>query len=63
MRKAPGPDRMTAELLKYGGKTAWEMTVRLVSLIWRQQIVPKGLCKANIFMIPKDKTKNKDPTQ
>ena len=35
MRKAPGPDGMTAELLKYGGKVTWEMTVRLVQLVWK----------------------------
>ena len=39
-RKAPGPDRMTAELLKYGARTTWEMTVKLVTLIWKQQNVP-----------------------
>ena len=30
MRKAPGPDRLTAELLKYGTRTTWTMTVKLV---------------------------------
>jgi len=40
MRKAPGPDGMTAELLKHGGIAGLEMTVRLVQLIWEQQIVP-----------------------
>ena len=29
MRKAPGPDGMTAELLKHGGMVTLEMTVRL----------------------------------
>ena len=55
MKKAPGPDKMTAELLKYGGKVALEMTVNLVSLIWRKQEVFIGMCAANIFLIPKDK--------
>ena len=34
MRKAPGPDKMTAELLKYGGKVALAMTTKLTQLIW-----------------------------
>ena len=44
MRKAPGPDEMTAELLKYGGKVTWKMTCRLVQLIWKTQTVPRELC-------------------
>ena len=34
MRKAPGPDLLTAELLKYGGKVTLDMTVKLVTLMW-----------------------------
>ena len=63
MRKAPGPDGMTAELLKYGGNVTWEMTVRLVQLIWRQQNMPRQMCQANIFLIPKDRTDIKNPAQ
>ena len=35
MRKAPGPDRMTAELLKYRGQVTWSMTVKLITLDWQ----------------------------
>ena len=55
MKKAPGPDRLTGELLKYGGKVTLDMTVRMVTQLWRKQIVPKSMCQANIFLIPKDK--------
>ena len=63
MRKAPGPDGMTAELLKHGGAVAYEMTVRLVQLIWGQQNMPRQMCQANIFLIPKDKEDTKNPMQ
>ena len=43
MRKAPGPDQLIAELLKYGGKVTLEMTVKLVTLMWNKQTVPKGM--------------------
>ena len=55
MKKAPGVDKMTAELLKYGGTIELEMKVNLVSPIWRKQEVPIGMCAVNIFLIPKDK--------
>ena len=63
MRKAPGPDEMTAEILKYGGKVTWKMTCRLVQLIWKTQTVPRELCQAHIFLIPKDKKDPKNPAQ
>ena len=43
MRKAPGPDLLIAELLKYGGKTTLDMTAKLLTLIWSKQTVPKGM--------------------
>ena len=33
MRKAPGPDQLTAELLKYGEGVTFKMTTTLVELI------------------------------
>ena len=43
MKKAPGPDYLPAELLKYGGRVTLEMTVKLVTLMWNKQTVPKGM--------------------
>ena len=63
MKKAPGPDEMTAELLKYGGQVTLEMTAKLIKLLWSQQNVPKGMCQANIFLIPKDQRDTKNPAQ
>ena len=63
MRKAPRPDYLTAELLKYGGRVTLEMTVKLMTLMWNKQTVPKGMWKANIFLIPKDKRDPKNPMQ
>jgi hypothetical protein len=59
--KAPGPDGITADLIKNGGKPALEITIRLVQHLWRAQKMPQALSKAHIFLIPKDATKRKDP--
>ena len=52
-KKAPGPDNISAELLKKGGKTAEEMTIALVQHIWMTKEIPEDLIRALICLIPK----------
>ena len=52
-KKAPGPDNISAELLKKGGKTAEEMTIPLVQHIWTTKEIPEDLSRALICLIPK----------
>ena len=61
-RKAPGPDWLTAELLKAGNKSAAEMTVKLVQTIWKTAEIPVELSKANIWLIPKGSSNADDPS-
>ena len=46
--KAPGPDRITAELIQIGGTPAIEMTTRLLKKIWKTAEIPHRLNEANI---------------
>ena len=59
--KAPGPDGITAELLKQGREAAVAMTVELVQHIWKTQDIPDDLAKASIILIPKDHSQQRNP--
>lgn len=61
--KAPGPDRISAEMLHFGGDGALHLTTRLIQMMWHQQEVPTELSEALIFLIPKDRTQIHDPAQ
>jgi hypothetical protein len=60
-KKAPGPDTITAEMLKYGGKPIVKMIKRLLNEVLRANLIPPSMNRANIVLIPKDKDKVHDP--
>ncbi len=39
--KAPGPDGITAEMLKYGGEIVVDWMIRICNLAWEQSKVPE----------------------
>ena len=57
-KKAPGPDGLTAELLRCGGQPTEEMTIRLIKNIWKHADTPSQLNEAHICLLPK----GNDPT-
>jgi hypothetical protein len=61
--KASGTDRISSELLKYGGPAAQEMTILLIQLCWQLQEIPQDMSQALIYLIPKVPGKEYDPSQ
>ena len=60
-RKAPGPDGITAELIKKGGHPAEEMTTQLIQHIWETADIPQTMNSAYICLLPKGTTQLNDP--
>jgi hypothetical protein len=60
-KKAPGPDTITAEMLKYGGNAAVKMVKRLLNAVTNANEIPLNMNRASIVLIPKDKDKVHDP--
>jgi hypothetical protein len=56
--KAPGEDKITGEIIKYGGEKLWDLIHELISNIWEQEEMPKEWSVAIIHPIHKknDKT-------
>ena len=61
-RKAPGPDGITAELIRQGGQTAEQMTIKLVEHIWSTAEIPQDLNMAHICLLPKGTSDLQDPS-
>ncbi len=60
-RKAPGPDSITAEMLKYGGGPATKMMKRLLNTIMHCDTIPTNMNLAKIVLLPKDNEHRQDP--
>jgi hypothetical protein len=54
-KKAPGPDGIPAELIKYGGNSINQIMTTLIRKIWETNTVPTDMKKAYIVLIPKKK--------
>ncbi len=53
--KAPGPDGITAEMLKYGGKIVVDWMMWICNLAWKQSKVPEDWRKAIVVPLYKGK--------
>jgi hypothetical protein len=40
--KAPGEDKITGEIIKYGGEKLWDLIDELICDIWEQEEMPKN---------------------
>jgi hypothetical protein len=60
-RKAPGPDTITAEMLKYGGKPITKMMKRMLNAMLSNSTIPNNMNMAKIVLLPKDKDHRQDP--
>jgi hypothetical protein len=54
--KAPGTDKIPAELLKYGRNEVMKSIYELIILVWKKEQIPKEWCKSIIFPIHKKET-------
>jgi sorting nexin-29 len=55
--RAPGEDRITAELLKYGGRNLWRRIYNLITIIWENEEMPADWQTAVICPIYKKANK------
>ncbi len=55
--KAPGPDGIKAEMLKYGGEIVVDWIMWICNLAWEQSKVPEEWRKAIVVLIYKGKGK------
>jgi hypothetical protein len=55
--KAPGEDKITGEIIKYGGEKVWDLIYELITNIWEQGEMPKEWLIALIQPIHKKKDK------
>lgn len=51
--KAPGPDNIKAELIRYGGVTLLDELEHLYKQIWEEEKLPEGWKKGIITIVPK----------
>ena len=58
--KAPGPDGIPNEIIKYGGKSLIRMIYPFLSKCWNEGSLPEEMKRTRIFMIPK-KGNSTDP--
>ena len=47
-KKAPGPDGITAELIRQGGQITEQMTIKLIEHIWETADIPSEMNRAHI---------------
>jgi hypothetical protein len=40
-KKAPGEDKITGEIIKYGRDKLWDLIYELITNIWEQEEMPK----------------------
>jgi hypothetical protein len=40
--KASGEDKITGEIIKYGGEKLWDLIYELITNIWEQEEIPKN---------------------
>ncbi len=58
--KAPDPDGITAEMLKYGGEVVVDWMMWICNLAWEQSKVPEDQRKASIVPLYKGKCNRED---
>jgi hypothetical protein len=61
-KKAPGPDTITAEMLKYGGNAVVKMMKRLLNAVLGANEIPANMNRASIVLLPKEQDKVHDPS-